>query len=171
MKYQVIYASKTGNTQQVADEIYDALPGEDKQIISVEEFDPQREADVYFVGFWTDRGSCSMEVADVLEQLNGKKLALFGTCGMGDDPEYYKTIQHQMDAWTPDTYTDLGFFLCQGRMQQGVKDKYEAMEGKMPEEQRQRMLRQWETGQNHPDETDFAHVRGFVEQVLGKLHA
>ena len=48
MKYQVIYASKTGNTQQVADEIYDALPGEDKQIISVEEFDPQREADVFF---------------------------------------------------------------------------------------------------------------------------
>lgn len=38
--------------------------------------------DIYFIGFWTDRGSASVEVLDYLGSLQGKKIALFGTCGM-----------------------------------------------------------------------------------------
>lgn len=30
--------------------------------------------DIYFIGFWTDRGSASVEVLDYLGSLQGKKL-------------------------------------------------------------------------------------------------
>lgn len=47
---------------------------------------------------------------------------------MGDDPEYYKTIQHQMDAWTPDTrIRTWDFSFVRAECSEGVKDKYEAI--------------------------------------------
>ena len=50
MKYLVIYSSRTGNTEKIAMEIFEALPGNSKDIQRVEE--QSGEADTYFVGFW-----------------------------------------------------------------------------------------------------------------------
>ena len=37
LKYQVVYASRTGNTQKVAAKIFETLPGTSKDIQKVEE--------------------------------------------------------------------------------------------------------------------------------------
>ena len=46
LKYQVVYASRTGNTQKIAAKIFETLPGTSKDIQKVEE--AGKEADVYF---------------------------------------------------------------------------------------------------------------------------
>ncbi len=74
MKYQVIYDSRTGNTQKLAEHIYKCLEGEERDIKTASEFDGTDDADLYFVGFCTNRNSCSMDIADVLEMLEGKRL-------------------------------------------------------------------------------------------------
>ena len=83
MEYLVVYSSRTGNTEKLAMEIFGALPGKSKDVQKVEEY--RGEADTYFVGFWNHKGICSEDILNFLEGLHGKRVALFGTCGMGKD--------------------------------------------------------------------------------------
>ena len=83
MKTQVLYKSRTGNTEMLAKTIFEAIPGNSKDIALLDGQTNYDMADLYFIGFWTDRGTASVEVLDYLGSLEGKKIALFGTCGMG----------------------------------------------------------------------------------------
>ena len=81
--------SRTGNTEKNAQAIFSAIPGKNKDIARFAGQTDYDMGDIYFIGFWTDRGSASVEVLDYLGSLQGKKIALFGTCGMGESFEYY----------------------------------------------------------------------------------
>ena len=91
MKYSVVFSSKTGNTQQLANAITSLLPESDLIY-----FGPPSEcalqADRFYIGFWTDKGHCNAEIADFLKHLKGKDIFLFGTAGFGGSAEYFKKI-------------------------------------------------------------------------------
>ena len=93
LDYLVLYQSESGNTKKIAASIFSRLPGNSKDLIDIDTDKTIPEANVYFIGFCVHRGSCSMEVSDFLSDLSGKQIALFGTCGMGDSPEYCRTRQ------------------------------------------------------------------------------
>lgn len=59
------------------------------------------EADVVFVGFWCDKGSCSPAVQHFLQGLAGKRVFLFGTCGFGESDEYFAQILERVRAYLP----------------------------------------------------------------------
>lgn len=166
MDYMVVYSSKTGNTKRVATEIFSALPGMSKDMQNIEEYNG-KDADIFFVGFWANRGSCDMSVIDLISGLAGKKVALFGTCGFGGDKEYYKTIEQKVSVWIPDDCEYLGTFMCQGKMPMQVREKYEiVMEDPKQEAWRKKMLRNFDEALLHPDETDLENAREFVREVL-----
>ena len=98
MQYEVLFVSQTGNTEKLATAIYEAIPDGDKEIQRLNKDTPLDLAETYFIGFWTNRGTCSFEVLDYLSELHGKNIALFGTCGMGNDPAYYERIEKQVNA-------------------------------------------------------------------------
>ncbi len=166
MKYQVIYDSRTGNTQKLAEHIYRCLEGEERDIKKVSEFDGTEVADLYFIGFYTNRNSCSMDVADVLEMLEGKKIALFGTCGMGNSQEYYKKIRKNVDVWMPEEYEDKGFFMCQGRMNDEIKERIAVMSGKMSDEVKCETWQMYDAGLLHPDEEDLKQLEIFIRNAI-----
>ena len=168
MKYQIIYDSKTGNTKKLAEHIYEYLKGNEREIKTVAEFDATEEADVYFVGFYTNRNSCSLETADVLEMLDGKKIALFGTCGMGNTQEYYEKIRKNIDVWMPEDYEDCGFFMCQGRMKDKIKERISIMSQKMTDDARCELWQMYDDGLTHPDEEDLVKLEIFVESAIKK---
>lgn len=87
-----------------------------------------KDAETYFIGFWTDQGTCDMRVVDLLSELEGKNVALFGTCGMGANMEYYKSIEQKVKVWLPETCRYFGAYMCQGKMPMQVRQKYEMME-------------------------------------------
>ena len=167
MDYMAVYSSKTGNTKKVATEIFSALPGMSKDMQSVGEY-RGKDADIFFVGFWVDRGTCDISVIDMLSRLHGKKVALFGTCGMGSDAGYFKMIEQKVKVWIPDDCEYLGTFLCQGKMPMQLRENYEiTMEDPRQEAWRRQMLRNFDEGLFHPNEEDLAHARKFVERLLG----
>ena len=88
LDYLVLYQSETGNTKKIAATIFSRLPGNSKDLIDITTDKPIPEAEVYFIGFCVHRGTCSMAVSDFINDLSGKQIALFGTCGMGNAPEY-----------------------------------------------------------------------------------
>ena len=97
LDYLVLYQSETGNTKKIAATIFSRLPGNSKDLIDITTDKPIPEAEVYFIGFCVHRGTCSMAVSDFINDLSGKQIALFGTCGMGNAPEYYKAIENSLD--------------------------------------------------------------------------
>ena len=124
LEYLVLYDSESGNTKKIAAAIFSRLPGNSKDLIDINTDKTIPEARVYFIGFCVHRGTCSLRVSDFLGDLSGKAIALFGTCGMGDSPEYYKRIEQSVSAWIESDNQYLGSFICQGRMPQKVRQKY-----------------------------------------------
>ena len=116
--------SRTGNTEKIAQAIFSAIPGKNKDIARFAGQTDYDMGDIYFIGFWTDRGSASVEVLDYLGSLQGKKIALFGTCGMGESIEYYRKIEERIKVFIEDGNQYMGCFLCQGKMPMQVREKY-----------------------------------------------
>lgn len=167
LEYQVLYASRTGNTKQVAKEIFAALPGRSKDICDLAEGTEPREAGLYFVGSCINSGTCDGMVMDALSALHGKQVALFGTCGMGRNREYCRQIAKNIQAFVPEDCEYLGAFLCQGKMPMDVRRKYEELRQRgIWQEQLTLLIENFDEGMLHPDEQDMQHAREFVNQIL-----
>ena len=93
MTYAVIYASATGNTKMLAEEIRKRLGKKECVCFgTVEEAGTAVRADIIFAGFWTDKGDCSEELGHFLERLHGRRVFLFGTAGFGGAQSYFDQI-------------------------------------------------------------------------------
>ena len=139
MDYMVLYASVTGNTKKVATEIFSALPG------------------------------MSKDMQNVLSELHNKKIALFGTCGMGRGTEYYRDIEQKAKVWIPDDCEYLGMFLCQGKMPMKVREKYEiSREDPREEAFRKQMLKNFDEALFHPNSQDLEDARAFAESLTAQ---
>lgn len=125
------------------------------------------EADVVFVGFWCDKGSCSPAVQHFLQGLAGKRVFLFGTCGFGESDEYFAQILDRVRAYLPADAQYIGGAMCQGKMGMGVKRRYEGMLEKDPENAQARMLiDNWNKAQSHPNEDDFSRIAAAAKEAL-----
>jgi len=167
--YKIVFTSKTGNTEKIAKAIYEILPDRSKDIERLTEDTKTNDADMYLIGFWVDRGSCSIDIMDFLDELDGKKVFLFGTCGMKPDREYYKRIENNVKAFIPDGNDYLGLYLCQGKMPMSIRSRYEDMKEK-PEyqDEAERMLRNFDDGLLHPDAKDLEEAKRSVKIIIEK---
>lgn len=125
------------------------------------------EADVVFVGFWCDKGSCSPAVQHFLQGLAGKRVFLFGTCGFGESDEYFAQILDRVRTYLPADAQHIGGAMCQGKMGMGVKRRYEGMLEKDPENAQARMLiDNWNKAQSHPNEDDVSRIAAAAKEAL-----
>lgn len=124
-------------------------------------------ADVVFVGFWCDKGSCSPAVQHFLQGLVGKRVFLFGTCGFGESDEYFAQILDRVRTYLPADAQYIGGAMCQGKMGMGVKRRYEGMLEKDPENAQARMLiDNWNKAQSHPNEDDVSRIAAAAKEAL-----
>lgn len=165
LDYLVLYQSETGNTKRIAATIFSQLPGNSKDLIDITTEKPIPEANTYYIGFCVHRGTCSIAVSDFLSGLSGKRIALFATCGMGNSPEYYKTIEKNVSAWIEDDNEYLGAFICQGKMPQKVRQKYEKMRTDENGAQIDMMIRNFDEALTHPDSLDDEHAKVFTMET------
>ena len=150
MQTIVIYSSQTGNTRKLATQIFAAIPGDSKDLKNIDEY-REKDAELYFVGFWVDRGDCDEKTVELLSGLHGKKIALFGTCGMGNDPAYYQKVIDRVKTWIPEDNEYMDAFLCQGKMPIQVRRRYEEMaKSGQNTEQIQAMIRNFDRAMLHP---------------------
>lgn len=127
-------------------------------------------ADVVFVGFWCDKGSCSPAVQHFLQGLVGKRVFLFGTCGFGESDEYFAQILDRVRAYLPADARYIGGAMCQGKMGMGVKRRYEGMLEKDSENAQARMLiDNWNKAQSHPNEGDFSRIAAAAKEALAGI--
>lgn len=162
LDYLVLYNSQSGNTKSVAAAIFSALPEGSRDLIDIDSGKPIPEASTYFIGFCVHRGSCCIEVSDLLSSLENKNIALFGTCGMGRSAEYYSLIEKNVSAWINSSCRYLGCYICQGKMPMQVRQKYENMRTSENAPQVDGFIRNFDCAMTHPDRKDLKKAQEFA---------
>ena len=172
LDYLVLYESETGNTKKIATQIFASLPGMSKDLININERTDFPEAKVYFIGFCVHRGTCSLNMGHFLSALSEKSIALFGTCGTGNYPDYYREIENAARIWIEDDNKYLGAFFCQGKMPLQIRQKYEELLNSSQCKDPKRLnyqIHNFDEAMIHPDKDDYIHAGRFVDSCLSKL--
>lgn len=168
MKIAIFYQSLTGNTQLLAEHIKSLLPTDDVIYCGV----PGKEenADLYFIGSWTDKGMCSDEIANLLRSLQGKKIAYFGTAGFGGSQAYYDSLFDRIRTIIPPSNQIIGSFYCQGKMPETVKQRYLTALSQHPDDAKLKAsLENYEKALTHPDQDDLHKLEQWVNSVLANF--
>lgn len=167
MTYSIVYTSNTGNTALLAEKIRDTLPPAQCQY-----FGPPTpaagEAELLFIGFWTDKGNCSEDMAAFLKDLVGKKIFLFGTAGFGGAETYFDQILQRVAAHLAQGNQIIGAYMCQGKMPASVGARYAALAEQEPEKGN-RMLENFNRALTHPDADDLEHLGQRVAKLTQSL--
>ncbi len=178
MQYAILYNSASGNTQQVAEALEQALANEGAEVTFVKiahggaadalAASNAATADAVLVGFWCDKGSCTQDVTDVLAQLGSKRVFLFGTAGFGGAPEYFDRILAGVREKLPQDAEYLGGAMCQGKMGAGIRHRYEGMLAEHPGDERiQAMIDNFDAALAHPNDDDLARIADAAKAALG----
>lgn len=166
MKIAIMYQSLTGNTEAAAFAIRDAL---DEQVIYCGTPKQDVDADLYFVGSWTDKGSCADEIAALLRTMQGKRIAYFGTAGFGGSDAYYQALFARIKSVIPSSNQIAGSFFCQGKMPMQVRARYAAVLAEHPEDERcKASIENFDRALSHPDEADLAAVQAWAKSVCAE---
>lgn len=170
MTYAIVYESSTGNTEQLAQAVAAALSsGECRAFGRVDEVDRAAvaQADRVYAGFWTNRGDCGDELAEVLATLADKDVFLFGTAGFGADATYFAGVMSRVAVHLPASAQVVGSFMCQGRMPASVRARYAQTAAAKPEQaaRMQQLIDNFDEAANHPNDDDLARLRAAVEEA------
>lgn len=170
MNYVIVYDSATGNTEQLARAVAATLPKDACLAFGrVGEVDATAlaAADRVYAGFWTNRGDCTDEMAEMLAGLAGKEVFLFGTAGFGADATYFAGVMARVAVHVPETAQIVGTFMCQGQMPRSVRARYERMGEQQPAQaaRMEQLIENFDTALGHPDEKDLANLQSTVRNV------
>lgn len=165
--YSIVYSSKTGNTKLLAEEIKNMQIKDMECIYCGAPEKKAIEADIIFCGFWTDKGRCDDEIAKFLQQCEKKEVFLFGTAGFGGEEVYFNQILDRVKSYIKPSNQVIGTFMCQGKMPESVKARYEQMLLANPEDEKSKMLLDnYEKALSHPDKDDLSRFHESLKVSL-----
>ena len=175
MKIKIVYESKTGNTKLIAESLREYCQKDHTVIFenaeeALQANNKDEQVDLYFLGSWTDKGDCGDSMKEFCNSLNEEKIAIFGTAGFGGSKEYYDKLADRFSNALPKSNEVLGSFYCQGKMPLGIRDRYELMLKKNPEDKNLEVnIKNFDDAQSHPDRNDLEDAKIFASVILAKL--
>jgi flavodoxin len=170
MKFLVTYWSKTGNTQKVAEAIFNALPSE-KSLKPLDEVENLDEFDLTFLGFPVMQfGVPAAAKQFIADKTPGKQIALFVTHAMlseGDDTVQQAMLAKELDkccsAFSQSTL--MGFFHCQGELSEAMAN--ELLSGNIPMLVQFAAMRPLTIG--HPNRSELDEAGKFALKMVSQL--
>lgn len=165
MKIAIIYDSASGNTKAIAMAIQRAMEGQNVVYVGPPQADIQ--AELYFVGSWTDKGMCTSAVLSCLKSLRNSRIAYFGTAGFGGSESYYQMLFQRIAGEMDPSNRILGSFYCQGKMPMAVRDRYAKMLEKNPDDAKARAsLENFDRALEHPNDLDRQNAAKWATDMV-----
>ena len=162
MKALVTYYSETGNTEKLAQGIYDGIKEAKKELIKFGELDGVDGYDVVFIVFPVQGHGVPEKMAKFIKGLpKGKKVAFFATHGSLRGGALAITAFYEAVTLASDL-TVLGTFGCRGK----VKSKI--IEGLMKKAEHKAWAQEAQSALDHPDSADIEDVQKFADQMITK---
>jgi flavodoxin I len=165
MKVLVAYYSETGNTERVAQAIFNGIGFADKKLAPIKEISRLAPYDVIFVGFPVQNHSVPPVVEKFLKKIpEGKKIAFFATHGSLRGGELAVTAFYYALSLTVKQQV-LGTFGCRGK----VKPKM--LEDLMKSPQDRFWALEAQSAGAHPDEGDYEDAEKWGWWMIMKARA
>lgn len=168
MKVLVLYSSLTGNTQKIAETIYQNIELE-KDIFPISEIGniDLKQYDICCIGYWVDKGSCDENSKNIIESIENKNIVLFGTAGARDNENYYDKVKQRVETLVKSSNKISGHFLCQGKVNSKLTERYELILKENPEDEKAiRKINNHKQASTHPDEVDIENTKKFINNSL-----
>ena len=158
MKTLIVYSSQTGNTEKLAERVYETLAGE-KEIFLVNDAPSPEGYDLVAVGFWLQAGKPDPKASEYIQRINGKQpLFLFATHGAKSESDHAKNAMAHAVSLAPGADI-VGTFSCQGAVNPKVLDKISAR----PEPPV--WLADAPEAEGHPDENDLTTLVEVINRL------
>ena len=168
MKIAIVYDSITGNTKLLADTIYELCSGIDTKIYN-EYSEKILNADLIFIGSWTDKGGPSDKIKLVYDKLHNKRVFVFGTCGFGGSEEYYNRLFENTKKYIQSSNEILGYYFCPGKLSMSIKEKYEKMLVDNPNDKRiLKMIDNYNNVLDRPNVDDLERLKDKVGKIINE---
>ncbi len=165
MKALVTFCSQTGNTEKLAEAIYEGIEQAEKDILPIKDAGDTEGYDVIFCGFPVQAHSVPEEMASFIKNIpDGKKLAIFATHGSLRGGELAITAFYDALRLTPKG-TVLGTFGCRGTVKSGIIDSLI----NKPEHRGWALEAQGAIG--HPDAADLGDAKEWAGAMVSKARA
>jgi flavodoxin I len=163
MKILVTYFTQSGNTEKVAQAIYQAI-GANKEMLPLKEVKNPDGYDIIFCGFPVHSHSVPLPVQNFIKSIPpGKKLALFVTHGSLRGGKLATTaIEHAISLAS--TLKLLGTFGCRGKVDPKI------IEALLKKPEHQAWAETAKSAVSHPDESDLDDARQFAKKILTTPH-
>ena len=165
MKVLVAYQSDTGNTEKLAQAIYEGVEQAEKDILPIQEAKSLEAYDLIFCGFPVHSHSVPAPAEKFLKDIpKDNNIALFATHGSLRGGQLAVTaFYHALSLASKERV--LGTFGCRGRVKSSLIDAIM----KRPEDRAWAMEAQSAVG--HPDEADLADGREFARLMVSKARS
>jgi flavodoxin len=163
MKALVTYYSQTGNTEEIARAIHEAIHFE-KELLPIRDIPSVQGYDIIFAGFPVQAHSVPAAFLPFFKKLPaGQPIALFCTHGSlrgGHLPK--QAIEHAIGLASGARI--LGTFCVRGKVHPRVLDSL------MTSVQNQAWAEEAQGACEHPDEADLADAKEFAKTILAKIN-
>jgi flavodoxin len=167
MRTLVTYESRSGNTERIAKAIYEAVEGE-KEIRSIGEVESLEGYDLIFVGHPIVKEGPPKRIARLLQNAEGKNVALFVTHAMPSTLDWFNPVLPNCQKTASRTNLQ-GLFECQGEMANWVKWLLHIHP--------RAYVRQWARmngdshGHGHPNANDEMKAASFAREIMASLRS
>lgn len=167
MKGAIIYSSKTGNTQKVAEAIQAGL-NEDFKVYSVDENPDPTQFDLIFMGYWVDKGTADKKAQNYMKKISKQKVAIFATLGAYPDSDHATDSLKKGGECLGEGCEVVGSFICQGAIDPNLMEWMSKLPEDHPHAPNEARVKRWKDASLHPDQADFDNAVSFAKKVLGK---
>ncbi len=177
LRVLIVYSTRTGNTEFVARGVGDRLVADDSEVDAeivvsnvTEKPDPSG-FDVVILAFWVDRGTADQETLSYLEAVSGTRIGLIGTLGAYPDSQHAKDVEERMREAVSAENTVVGCFLCQGRIDPRLTEKFKSFPADHPHAMTPERAKRHQDASTHPDETDVQNAAKACHAMLAGVGA
>jgi len=168
MKTIIAYFSQSGNTRIIAEGLARAMELDQKFLIDLDAQEAPLDGDIYLVGYGVNKGTVPLCVMDLLDNLEGKMLLLFATCGFIPEEDYCRAIERRIEPFIPEDCVYRGIFLCPGKFPQEVVDTAKQVLENAPEHPAaKRIVEEYALAEKHPNQADIDRAAKLVRHRLG----
>ncbi len=135
-RYSILFSSLTGNTKKLADTLREVLPKEDCDYFGAPEAEVP-PSEMLYIGF--------------------------GTAGFGGSEAYFQNILNRVKASIDPSNSVVGEYMCQGKMPQSVRERYQKMKAQ-PEHpaNMDALIENFDRALSHPDARDLERLKEIV---------
>lgn len=176
MHVLMIYSSRTGNTQQIAEVIENTFKMKMASVKQVHQESTElnekqindliKSADMVGLGYWADKGKANSTINELakLETLKDKPLFIFGTIGSDPESEHGKACYVSVNE-TFKTSKLMGQYLCRGKIDPRITEMMKKSQAH-PHTMDEKRLQRHQESMQHPDAKDIENARAFSEELI-----